>query len=78
MNVVNNTRADVMARGVLMGIERAGRKPSETLGVFRVPGSWEQEARQLLAGAGVVALGREVSLDAAAKAAVEALNQHVA
>ncbi len=39
MNVVNNTRADVMARGVLMGIERAGLKPSETLGVFRVPGS---------------------------------------
>ncbi len=78
MNVVNNTRADVMARGVLMGIERAGRKPSETLGVFRVPGSWEQEARQLLARVGVEALGREVSLDAAAKLAVEKMNQHVA
>ena len=27
MNVVNNTRADVIARGVLMGVEAAGRKP---------------------------------------------------
>ena len=27
MNVVNNTRADVIARGVLMGVETAGRKP---------------------------------------------------
>src|SRR5438128_2105396 len=78
MNVVSNTRADVMARGVLMGIERAGRKPSETLGVFRVPGSWEQEARQLLARANVEALGREVSLNAAAKLAAEKVNQHVA
>ncbi|MBI2927098.1 MAG: acetate--CoA ligase family protein [Verrucomicrobia bacterium] len=78
MNVVNNTRADVMARGVLLGLARAGRKPSETLAVFRVPGSWEHEARQLLAGAGVEALGREVSLDAAAKLAVEKLTPHVA
>ena len=27
MNVVNNTRADVIARGVLMGVEAAGKKP---------------------------------------------------
>ena len=27
MNVVNNTRADVIARGVLMGVETAGKKP---------------------------------------------------
>ena len=67
-----------MARGVLMGIERTGRKPSETLVVFRVPGSWEQEARQFLARAGVEALGREVSLNAAAKLAAEKMNQHAA
>ncbi len=74
MNVVNNTRADVMARGVLMGIEKAGRKPSEAISVFRIPGSWEQEARDLLAKAGVRALGREISLDESARLAV----QHVA
>jgi len=71
MNVVNNTRADVMARGVLAGIELAGRTPRETISVFRIPGSWEQEARELLGRAGVEALGREVSLDSAAKIAVE-------
>lgn len=74
MNVVNNTRADVMARGVIQGIERAGRVPSETINVFRVPGSWEQEARDILASAGVRALGRDTSLDAAARQAVESMN----
>jgi succinyl-CoA synthetase beta subunit/citryl-CoA synthetase large subunit len=76
MNVVNNTRADVMARGVLMGLENSGRKPSETISVFRVPGSWEQEARELLAISGVQALGREVSLDAAARLAVKGVANH--
>jgi len=70
MNVVNNTRADVMARGVLMGLEKAGRSAADTIAVFRIPGSWEQEARALMAGAGVTALGREVSLDEAARRAV--------
>ena len=41
MNVVNNTRADVIARGVVMGVEGAGRKPAETISLFRVPGNWE-------------------------------------
>ena len=71
MNVVNNTRADVMARGVLMGLERSGREPSKTISVFRIPGSWEREARAFLAKSGVEALGRETSLDAAARMAVE-------
>jgi succinyl-CoA synthetase beta subunit/citryl-CoA synthetase large subunit len=78
MNVVNNTRADVMARGVLMGIERAGRDPAETICVFRIPGSWEDEARELLASAGVTALGRDISLNEAARLAVERMAAHVA
>jgi succinyl-CoA synthetase beta subunit/citryl-CoA synthetase large subunit len=77
MNVVNNTRADVIARGVLAGLRQAGRSPAEVLSVFRVPGSWEQEARALLARVGVTALGREVSLDAAARLAVERSNGHI-
>jgi succinyl-CoA synthetase beta subunit len=71
MNVVNNTRADVMARGTIEGVHRAGRSPSDTIIVFRIPGSWEPEAKAILAEAGVEALGREVSLDAAAKLAVQ-------
>ncbi len=78
MNVVNNTRSDVMARGVLMGIERAGRNPSDTISVFRVPGSWEQEAREIMATAGVEAQGRDVSLNEAARLAVEGNMAHVA
>jgi succinyl-CoA synthetase beta subunit/citryl-CoA synthetase large subunit len=78
MNVVNNTRADIIARGVLTGIKRAGRAPGESLLVFRVPGSWEQEARVLLEQEGVTAFGREVSLDAAARLAVERMGHRAA
>jgi succinyl-CoA synthetase beta subunit len=71
MNVVNNTRADVIARGVVQGITAKGKDPAETIVVFRVPGSWEDEAVELLAKAGVKALGREFSLDQCARIAVE-------
>ena len=70
MNVVNNTRADIVAQGVVEGVNQAGLKPSEVLSVFRVPGSWEEEARQILADVGVVVQGREVSLDECARLAV--------
>src|SRR5215467_9081849 len=30
MNVVNNTRADIVAQGVLTGLKRAGRDPAES------------------------------------------------
>ena len=78
MNVVNNTRADVIARGVLMGVEDAGRKPAETISLFRVPGNWEAEAREIMEAAGVEVYGREVSLDAAARLAVERNRAHAA
>ncbi len=78
MNVVNNTRADVIARGVLMGVETAGRKPAETISLFRVPGNWEAEAREIMEAAGVEVYGREVSLDTAARLAVERNRAHAA
>ncbi|MEO6848417.1 MAG: succinate--CoA ligase, partial [Chthoniobacterales bacterium] len=78
MNVVNNTRADVMARGVLMGVEQAGLKAADTISVFRIPGSWEREATEMLEAAGVKALGREISLDEAARLAVERSGNHAA
>jgi succinyl-CoA synthetase beta subunit/citryl-CoA synthetase large subunit len=71
MNVVNNTRADVMARGTIEGVKRAGRVPKQTISVFRIPGSWEPEAREILSEAGIEGLGRDVSLDAAARLAVQ-------
>ena len=78
MNVVNNTRADVIARGVLMGVEAAGRKPAETISLFRVPGNWEGEAREIMEAAGVEVHGREMSLDGAARLAVKRNRTHVA
>ena len=66
MNVVNNTRADVIARGVVMGVEAAGKNPAETISLFRVPGNWEGEAREIMEAAGVEVHGREMSLDGAA------------
>ena len=78
MNVVNNTRADVIARGVLMGVEAASKNPAEAISLFRVPGSWEAEAREIMEAAGVEVHGREVSLDAAARLAVERNHSHVA
>jgi succinyl-CoA synthetase beta subunit/citryl-CoA synthetase large subunit len=70
MNVVNNTRADVMARGVLAGVAGAGGRARDIITVLRVPGSGEAEARELMSAAGVTVLGREVSLDGAAEMAV--------
>ena len=78
MNVVNNTRADVIARGVLMGVEAAGKNPAETISLFRVPGNWEAEAREIMEAAGVEVHGREMSLDGAARLAVERNRTHVA
>ena len=78
MNVVNNTRADVIARGVLMGVEDAGKTPAETINLFRVPGNWEAEAREIMEAAEVEVHGREVSLDAAARLTVEKSRSHIA
>ena len=75
MNVVNNTRSDVMARGVVMGVEDIGKKPSEIVTLFRIPGSWEDEGREIMEGAGVRVLGRETSLDEAARLAVGKLSK---
>jgi succinyl-CoA synthetase beta subunit len=72
MNVVSNTRADLVARGVIAGCIDAGREPAQTIAVFRVPGAWEQESRELLSHYGVSALGREVGIDEAARIAAGA------
>jgi succinyl-CoA synthetase beta subunit/citryl-CoA synthetase large subunit len=76
MNVVSNTRSDLIARGVIKGVLRAGRDPADTLVAFRVPGSWEDEARLLLARYGVQILGREISLDDVVHIVKERIRQH--
>lgn len=70
MNVVSNTRVDLVARGVVKGILEAGRVPSETLAVFRVPGAWEEEGFKILSKYGVTYCDRSISIDGAAEMAV--------
>ncbi len=69
MNVVSNTRADLVARGVITGVIEAGRVPAETITIFRVPGAWEEEGAKILARYGVRCADRTVSLDEAARLA---------
>lgn len=70
MNVVSNTRVDLVARGVIKGILESGRDPAQTVAVFRVPGAWEEEGFRLLDKYGVPYCDRTVSIDQAAGMAV--------
>lgn len=68
MNVVSNTRVDLVARGVIKGILELGREPQDVVAVFRVPGSWETEGQAVLRRYGMRAYGRETTIDAAIEA----------
>ncbi len=70
MNVVSNTRVDLVARGVIKGILEAGKEPRETIAVFRIPGAWEEEGYKILRRYGVEYCDRTVSIDEAARTAV--------
>jgi succinyl-CoA synthetase beta subunit len=71
MNVVNNTRVDLVARGIIKGCLGAGREPAQAVAVFRIPGAWEEEGFRLLRHYGIEPLGRDVSIDEAARRAVQ-------
>ncbi len=63
MNVVSNTRVDLVARGVIKGVLELGLDPRKTIAAFRIPGSWEHEGNAILRHYGVEFLGRETSID---------------
>ena len=71
MNVVSNTRVDIMARGVITGVIAAGYDPAEAITIFRIPGSWEAEGVKILERYGVDYVDRSVSMHEAARRAVE-------
>ena len=73
MNVVSNTRVDIVARGVIKGCVEAGKEPSEVITIFRIPGSWEDEGFKILAKHGVEYCDRSVSMYEAAGRAVAKL-----
>jgi succinyl-CoA synthetase beta subunit/citryl-CoA synthetase large subunit len=69
MNVVSNTRVDIVARGVIAGCIEAGRDPAEAIAIFRIPGAWEDEGFRILKKYGVDYCDRTVSMyDAAGRA----------
>jgi succinyl-CoA synthetase beta subunit len=74
-NVVSNTRADLVARGVIKGVIESGREPAKTIAIFRVPGAWESDAFKILKKYGVEYCDRSVSISEAAKRAVEKIGR---
>ena len=73
MNVVSNTRVDIVARGVIKGCVESGRDPRDAIAIFRIPGSWEQEGFKILRRYGVEYCDRSVSMYEAAGRAVAKL-----
>lgn len=72
MNVVNNTQADLVAEGVIRGVQAAGKIPAEAIVMFRLPGSGERRCREILSVHHVPFTDRSVTIDEAAMKAVEA------
>ncbi|MFQ5513557.1 MAG: ATP-grasp domain-containing protein [Myxococcota bacterium] len=69
MNVVSNTRVDLVARGVIKGVIESGGDPSKKIAIFRIPGSWERDGFKILERYGVPYCDRSVSMyDAAGRA----------
>ena len=73
MNVVSNTRVDIMARGVIKGVIESGYDPAEKIAIFRIPGSWEDEGYKILEKYRVPFVDRSVSMDEAARRAVASM-----
>ena len=73
MNVVSNTRVDIVARGVIKGCVESGRDPRDTIAIFRIPGSWEDEGFKILRKYGEEYCDRSVSMFEAAGRAVAKL-----
>jgi succinyl-CoA synthetase beta subunit/citryl-CoA synthetase large subunit len=71
MNVVSNTRVDIVARGVIKGVVESGFDPADKIAIFRIPGSWEEDGFKILAKYGVEYCDRTVSMSEAARRAVE-------
>ncbi len=70
MNVVSNTRVDMVARGVIKGVLEAGFDPADKIAIFRIPGSWEGDGFKTLEKYGVEYCDRSVSMYEAAGRAV--------
>ncbi len=71
MSIVSNTRVDIVARGVIKACLELGLDPAEKIAFFRIPGAWEEEGFKILEKYGVEYADRSVSLNEAARRAVQ-------
>ena len=71
MSIVSNTRVDIVARGVTKACLELDFDPAEKIAIFRIPGAWEEEGFKILERYGVEYADRSVSLNEAARRAVE-------
>jgi succinyl-CoA synthetase beta subunit len=71
MSIVSNTRVDIVARGVIKACLELGHDPAEKIAFFRIPGAWEEEGFKILERYGIEYADRSVSLNEAARRAVE-------
>jgi succinyl-CoA synthetase beta subunit len=71
MSIVSNTRVDIVARGVIKACLELHMDPAEKIAIFRIPGAWEEEGFKILERYGVDYADRSVSLNEAARRAVE-------
>jgi succinyl-CoA synthetase beta subunit len=78
MSIVSNTRVDIVARGVVKACLELGYDPAEKIAIFRIPGAWEEEGFKILERYRVEYADRSVSLNEAARRAVEKIEQEVA
>ena len=59
------------ARGVIKACVELGYDPAEKIAIFRIPGAWEEEGFKILEHYGVEYADRSVSMNEAARIAVE-------
>src|SRR6202048_2014908 len=71
MSIVSNTRVDIVARGGIKACLGLGDDPAEKIAIFRIPGAWEEEGFKILDKYGVDYADRSVSLNEAARRAVQ-------
>ncbi len=71
MSIVSNTRVDIVARGVIKACLELGYDPAEKIAIFRIPGAWEEEGFKILSKYGIEYADRSVSLNEAARRAVQ-------
>lgn len=74
-NITNNTQVDVVARGVLRGLDDAGVSTSDIPVVAREIGVHDEEGKSIFESAGIHYFGEESTLSDAAREMVRFMNQ---